>query len=193
MSAFYHKACFRARSIAKAWAAIARGVYWRLQGMRVGRGTLLPPVKITWPHQVRIGRECILEPGIHFKFDGIHSPGPSIVIGDHCFIGGSCEFNICEGLRIGRRSAIASGCKFIDHDHGIEGLRLDENQGAKAAISLGEDVWLGVNVVVLKGVAIADGAVVGAGAVVTRSIPPHEIWAGIPAKKIGHRKNRTTE
>ena len=56
-------------------------------------------------------------------------------------------------------------------------------------IILGDDVWLGVNVVVLKGVTIGRGAVVGAGAVVTKSIPSFEIWAGIPARRIGERQN----
>lgn len=54
-------------------------------------------------------------------------------------------------------------------------------------IMLEEDVWLGVDVVVLKGVRIGQGAVVGAGAVVTKSIGPREIWGGVPAKKIGIR------
>jgi acetyltransferase-like isoleucine patch superfamily enzyme len=55
-------------------------------------------------------------------------------------------------------------------------------------IIIGENVWLGCNVAVLKGANIGDGAVVAAGAVVTKSIPPYEIWGGVPAKKIGERK-----
>ena len=60
-------------------------------------------------------------------------------------------------------------------------------QGIEKAISIGNDVWLGCNVIVLKGVEIGDGAIIGAGAVVTKSILPNEIWAGVPAKKIGER------
>lgn len=52
---------------------------------------------------------------------------------------------------------------------------------------IGSDVWIGSNVSILRGVNIGNGAVVGAGAVVTHSIPPYEIWAGVPAKKIGQR------
>lgn len=63
--------------------------------------------------------------------------------------------------------------------------------GPEVAIVVEEDVWLGVNVVVLKGVTIGRGAVVGAGAVVTKSIPPFEIWAGIPAHRIGIRSAPT--
>ena len=55
-------------------------------------------------------------------------------------------------------------------------------------IVLENNVWLGVNAVVLKGVTIGSGAIVGAGAVVTKSVPAGEIWAGIPARKIGERR-----
>ena len=51
-------------------------------------------------------------------------------------------------------------------------------------MEIGDDVWLGVNVTVLKGVNIGDGALVGAGSLVTKSIPPHVIAAGVPARVI---------
>ncbi len=63
----------------------------------------------------------------------------------------------------------------------------EQSQGAEAEIILAEDVWLGVNVVILKGVHIGRGAIVGAGAVVTQTIPEYEIWGGVPARKIGER------
>lgn len=49
------------------------------------------------------------------------------------------------------------------------------------------DVWIGCNVVIISGVTIGNGAVIGAGAVVTKNVPAYEIWAGVPAKKIGNR------
>ena len=58
---------------------------------------------------------------------------------------------------------------------------------APLPLQLEKDVWLGVNVVVLKGVTIGQGAVVGAGAIMTKSIPACEIWAGVPARKVGTR------
>lgn len=54
-------------------------------------------------------------------------------------------------------------------------------------LKVGNDVWIGSNVCILRGVTIGDGAVIGAGAVVTHDVGPYEIWAGIPAKKIGQR------
>jgi acetyltransferase-like isoleucine patch superfamily enzyme len=167
-----------------------RKLWYSFLGMHVGHETVLPNVKVTWPHQVSIGNNCALESNITFKFDGVWQPGPSIQIMNRVFLGSGCEFNIREGIIIGNDSNIASGCRFIDHDHGIEDGRLIGSQPSnEEAIKLGDDVWLGCNVVVLKGVQIGDGAVVGAGAVVTKSILSKEIWAGVPARKIGQRSS----
>lgn len=157
-------------------------------GMKVGKGSLLSQVNITWPHQVSIGKYCCLESNIYFKYDGIWKKGPAISIGDHVFIGRNCEFNIRKGISIGNDSLIASGCRFIDHDHGMAiGKPIRQQQGPEESIIIGKDVWLGCNVVVLKGVVIGNGAVVAAGSVVTKSIATNEIWAGVPACKIGER------
>jgi acetyltransferase-like isoleucine patch superfamily enzyme len=155
--------------------------------MRIGRGSVIRRMAATWPHQVQIGNRCILEPDIFFKFDGIWSPGPAISIADSSFIGRGCEFNIREGISIGRGCAIASGCKFIDHDHGVMDAQNGETPGTAGKIVICDYVWLGCNVVVLKNVRIGSNAVVGAGAVVTKNIPNGEVWAGVPARKIASR------
>jgi acetyltransferase-like isoleucine patch superfamily enzyme len=162
--------------------------------MHVGRGTYLPKIGVTWPHQVSIGKECIIEERVFFKFAGIWKPGFSIVIGDGSFIGRDCEFNVRKAVTIGGNCLIGSGCKFIDHDHGImiTGLPMKLHDGMEEAIAIGEDVWLGTNVVVLKGVTIAEGSVIAAGAVVTKPVGPFEIWAGVPARKIGARSERAS-
>lgn len=158
-------------------------------GMKVGKGTILPRLHVTWPHQVKLGVNCKLEHDIYFKYDGIWEPRSAITIGDNVFIGSGCEFNISESISIGNDVLIASGCRFIDHDHGTSLHELMRIQsGPKAAITIGPNVWLGVNVVVLKGVTIGQGAIVAAGAIVTKSVGINEIWAGVPAKKIGERK-----
>ena len=190
MSATFARGTFRLRAIAAHAFATIRTWWWRALGMQVGRGTFLPRVRMTWPHQVSLGRDCTLEHDLHFKYDGIWAPGPSIIVRDRVFIGFGCEFNVRRRLEIGDDCLIASGCKFIDHDHGIstrERPMREQTAGAEAEIVLEQDVWLGANVVVLKGVRIGRGAIVAAGAVVTKSIPSHEIWGGVPAGKIGER------
>ena len=157
---------------------------YRTLGMKVGRNTVLPRMIVTWPHQLKFGDGCTIEKNVQFKFDGIWQDGPSINIGNDVFIAKDCEFNIRKSISIGDHSLIASGCRFIDHDHGFAlGQLIGPQPGIEAPIRLGSDVWLGCNVIVLKGVEIGDGAIIAAGSVVTKSIPANEIWAGVPAQK----------
>jgi acetyltransferase-like isoleucine patch superfamily enzyme len=189
MTYLFHQAAFvfRFRYINNLVGTI-RKLWYVMLGMKVGKSTVLSKIHITWPNQVEIGKDCILERNITLKCDGIWKSRTSIRIGNRVFIGSGCEFNIRESIEIGDNSLIASGCRFIDHDHGI-GLELPMNKqhGPEKPIKIGADVWLGCNVVVLKGVAIEDGAIVAAGAIVTKSIQQYEIWAGVPARKIGQR------
>jgi acetyltransferase-like isoleucine patch superfamily enzyme len=190
MNSFLARALFRLRALAAQVVAFVRTTWWRLLGMKVGRGTLLPEIFVTWPHQVSLGSNCTLEHGIYFKFDGIWQPGPSLIIGDNVFVGAGCEFNFRRKIDIGAYCLIAAGCRFIDHDHG--NARRDvpmamQTDGGEAPIVLQEDVWLGANVIILKGVKIGRGAIVAAGAVVTNEVPAFEIWGGVPARKLGER------
>jgi len=188
---FIQKVFFRLRErISNLFLHTARKAYWSLQGMEIGHGVNLPKLFITWPHQIKIGMNSTLEQGIYFKFDGVWSPGPKIHIGNNCFVGAHSEINIRRGISIGNDCLIASNCKFIDHDHGYARRDIPMNiqtDGAEMSIILEENVWLGVNVVVLKGVKIGRGSIVAAGSVVTNSIPSYEIWGGIPARKISER------
>jgi acetyltransferase-like isoleucine patch superfamily enzyme len=191
MSSTSARAIFRLRAIAARIVAQLRTTWFRALGMQVGRGTLLSRVRVTWPHQVWLGADCVLEHDIYFKFDGIYTAGPSIVVRDRVFIGAGCEFNIRQRVEIGSDCLVASGCRFIDHDHGTTARDVPMRQqagGAQAPITLEQDVWLGANVVVLKGVTIGRGAIIAAGAVVTQDVPAFSIWGGIPARRLGERQ-----
>ena len=121
-------------------------------------------------------------------------PGPNIMIGSNCFVGHGVEFNIRKYVRIGNDCLIAAGVRFIDHDHGISlDALIREQEGPESPIEVGNDVWIGVNAVILKGVVVGKGAVIGAGAVVNRSIPESEIWGGVPAKPLGRRSAMSSQ
>lgn len=169
--------------------SFVRKIYFKLQGLQIGDETNLPKVKITWPHQVKIGSNCKLEHNIYFKFDGIYKPGPNIIIEDNVFIGAFTEFNIRKSIQIKGNCLIASGVKFIDHDHGFSKYNLINKQsGVELCITINEDVWIGANSIILKGVEIQKGAIIAAGSIVTKNVPSNEIWGGMPAKKISERK-----
>ena len=187
----FQKIMFRLRErVSTLFIQFFRKLYWRAQGMQIGVAVSLPKFQVTWPHQVYIGNNCKLERDVYFKYDGIWQQGPSIVIGARSFVGAFVEFNIRRNISLGADCLIASGCKFIDHDHGFSSRDIPINVqavGAEKPIILEDNVWLGVNVVVLKGVKIGRGAIVAAGSIVTKSIPPYEIWAGIPARNVTER------
>ena len=159
--------------------------------MTVASKVSLSQIRVTWPHQVKIGERCVLEHAVFFKFVGPYKKGPSIVLGRNVFLGNGVEFNIVEKITIGDNSLIASGCRFIDHNHGVspEALICEQPHSA-GGIELGNDCWLGANCIVLKNVKIGDGAIIAAGAVVTKSVPAGAIYAGVPARQIGTRSKK---
>ncbi len=193
MSYFIQQSAFVLRiRYSRIFSATLRKLWYLFLGMKIGKNTRIPKIKVTWPHQVLIGEKCILEHQIFFKYDGIWKKEPSILIGDGVFIGAFSEFNISGKITIGKNAMIASGCKFIDHNHG---MALNEPMNTQkqeiVPIEIGEEVWLGANVIVLKGVKIGKGAVIAAGSVVLKDIGDYEIYAGVPARFIKKRENNT--
>ena len=186
---FVRKALFRVRRhYAVLSVSAVRRVYWRMLGMDVGAETRLGKLKVTWPHKVMLGSRCSLEPAIYFNFAGPYSEGVGIRIGNGCFVGTGCEFNISSRIVIGEGCLIGSGTRFIDHHHGTRlGPPMKEQMETQADIVLGSDVWVGANVVVLAGVTIGDGAVIGAGSVVTKAVEAFSIVGGVPARLIRMR------
>jgi acetyltransferase-like isoleucine patch superfamily enzyme len=184
VSEFIQRFCRRV-DLLPAPLGIFRKAWLRFRGAQIGASTYVPRILVTWPHQIRIGERCILQPDIFFNYDGYWMPGPTMRIGNNVFIGRGVEFNVVGGLDVGDDSLIASGCVFVDHDHGTDpSMPMKAQPNKVKPIVLGRNVWLGANCVLLKGVNIGDGAIVGAGSVLTKSIPSGEIWAGAPARKI---------
>ncbi len=162
--------------------------YWRTLGMKIGPGTRLARIRVTWPHRILIGCNCNLEHDVYLKVSGGYDEQVSIRIGDGTFIGSGCELNALSLIDIGPSCLIASGTRFIDHDHGTgRGLSIKEQPELSADIKVGADVWFGVNCVILKGVTIGEGAIVAAGSVVTKPVPAYAIVAGVPARLIRYR------
>jgi acetyltransferase-like isoleucine patch superfamily enzyme len=89
-------------------------------------------------------------------------------------------------ITIGDNVHITSGVLFVTHDGGTLILRKEvPDLELTAPISIGNDVYIGVNAVILPGVTIGNRCIVGAGAVVTKSVPPNSVAAGVPAKAPG--------
>lgn len=117
--------------------------------------------------------------------------GGSLEIGDDCTVNTNVQFGAAAGkIALGDHVMIAANVVLRATNHGMRrnGVPMDEQPQVRGEIHIGNDVWIGSNAVITADVRIADGTVVGAGAVVTRSTEPYSIVAGVPARKIGERK-----
>lgn len=126
---------------------------------------------------VHLHRRCTLQTG----------QGGSITIGEQTHVQLGCQFSAYLGsIQIGARVEIAPNCAFYPYNHGMKaGIAVrDQPLSSKGGIVVGDDAWLGYGVIVLDGARIGQGAVIGAGSVVTGDVPDGAIAAGIPATVI---------
>lgn len=102
--------------------------------------------------------------------------------GDQVDVGEFTHIRANGGLRIGNRVLIAAHVTITTREHPVELPRWSVT--SDAPITIEDDVWIGAGAVVLPGVTIGRGAVVAAGAVVTASVEPYTVVAGVPARAI---------
>jgi acetyltransferase-like isoleucine patch superfamily enzyme len=100
------------------------------------------------------------------------------------------DINAKGGVEIGNDCLIAGGTKIwsINHCFRDPTIRISEQGYDEGRVTISEDVWIGSNAIILPGITIGRGAVVAAGAVVTKDIAPFMVVAGVPAKPIGRRE-----
>jgi virginiamycin A acetyltransferase len=128
-----------------------------------------------------------------------HTEIGNISLGDYSYISGPRSF--IEEAHIGKYCSIARQVVIGVSDHNFNWVTtsliivsssygfVDDNIKVpqKSSPVIGNDVWIGMNVIIMRGVTISDGAVVAAGSVVTTDVEPYSIVAGVPAKHIKYR------
>ena len=132
--------------------------------------------------RVRILRDTIIDTG----------EGGSVRIGADTSIHPRCQLNsYMAPIQIGRGVLIAANCVMYPHDHGLTPDQpiLEQPLHTKGPIVVGDFAWLGTGVIVLGGVRIGKGAVIGAGAVVTKDVPEGAIAVGVPARVVKMRND----
>lgn len=148
----------------------------------ISGGNFLRPARLRFR-----GGNVKISPTAFFKFPG------QISIGHNTFINHHCNIWAAPGgpIMIGDDVLLGPGVCVIASNHGIHaGELIRMQEGEDAPIVIGNDVWIGANACVLAGVEIGAGSVIGAGAVVTRNLPPNTVCAGVPAKVIRTRTER---
>ena len=124
---------------------------------------ILPGTILCYPYKIEIGYNVFINRNVYI------TARANITIGDNVLIGPGVIIN--SGMH-----------RYKDK------TKLIRDQGHEIKpINIGNDVWIGANAVIMPGVFIGDGSVIGAGAIVTRSIPPYAVAVGIPARIIKER------
>lgn len=137
-----------------------RNLIWNIAGLKLGpKSTLHTGVRVFDPRGIRVGAGTI--------------------IGYRCFIDGR------DTVTIGDHVDIASEVMIYSSEHDINA---QDFHATVAPVKIGNYVFIGPRAIILAGVTIGEGAIVAAGAVVTKDVEPYTIVAGVPAKVIGERK-----
>jgi acetyltransferase-like isoleucine patch superfamily enzyme len=158
----------------------------RLRGAKVvGRTRIDRHCYFENPTGIAAGSRIHIEQNVTVK---IVSASGQVDFGEGVFIGRNTTLDIIDHLKVGARSLIAPGCFITDHNHSIAPAQRIVDQGVNSRrVEIGEDAWIGANVCILPGVKVGDGAVIGAGAVVTRDVPSNCVAVGVPAQILKER------
>ena len=145
-------------------------------------------VSITCPGCISIGRKGYLArdcklyatPESPIRIGANFSANANVMINAR----GSGHITIGNNVLIGPNVVLRSN----DHVFGRADVLINDQGMTEGTITIGNDVWIAANAVVLQNVSIGDGAVVAAGAVVTKNVPPYTVVGGVPARTIGTRQ-----
>lgn len=145
--------------------------YQRVMGLQIGQGAGVSMRTFVWSYGPRRNRR-----------DGAH-------IGRNTRISHGCMLDVRHGLSIGNNVSLSPEVMILGASHDVNGAEFDEVAGV---VTIEDHVWIGSRAVILTGITLGRGAVVAAGAVVTKSVPPMTIVAGVPAAPIGMRNPAAT-
>jgi maltose O-acetyltransferase len=126
----------------------------------------------------QIGQDLIIEPPFHCVY------GQNIYVGDHVFLNVMCTILDCNEVHIGHHVMIGPGVQIYTAAHLLQAESRIQGLEEAKSIVIEDNVWVGGSAILLPGVRIGRNAVVGAGAVVSRSIPANTVAVGNPARVI---------
>jgi acetyltransferase-like isoleucine patch superfamily enzyme len=166
-----------------------RIVRLRLLGARIGRKCWIRHIHVPRnPWDIAISDGVALDDHVVLLTTGPRRRTPRLAIGGGTYVNRFTMFDASECIEVGRDCMFGPFCYITDHDHGIEQPGSIAKQPLVGSpVRIGNNVWIGAGVIILKGVTIGNDAVIGAGAVVTGNVATGEKVAGVPARAIGSR------
>lgn len=167
-----------------------RNSYFKFLGVRIEKNVYFEKnIRIYYkPSLVKICDNVVIEEGVKLITSSLSDLDTVINIGKNSFIGRYTTISAKELVSIGENVLIAPFCYISSGNHGMDRKSPMRDQPVNYdQIIIEDDVWLGNGVTVLPRVRIGTGAVVGAGSVVTKCIPPFAVTGGVPAKIIKFR------
>jgi acetyltransferase-like isoleucine patch superfamily enzyme len=142
---------------------------------------------------IRLGRHAGVHMGTYIWFYGpreIRRIG--VRIGRNSRVGRDCTLDARSPLAIGDNVSISPEVVILAGTHDINDPRFPASEVGPWAVAIGDHAWIGMRAMILPGVTVGRGAVVAAGAVVTKDVAPLTVVAGVPAKPIGMREPTAT-
>lgn len=129
--------------------------------------------KIIYGKKIQFGRKTTFRKGLALMIN----KRAYVEIGENCFFNNYCSINSNESIMIGKNSIFGENVKIYDHNHIFNFKdRTIKTQGYKnGKIKIGENCWIGSNVIILKGTIIGNNCVIGAGCVIKGIIDDHTI------------------
>jgi len=131
----------------------------------------------------KVGKNVVIYPGVWIK------PASGVVIGDNVDLAKDVLITANGGVSIGDRTLIGYRTQILSINHIIpnDKGRIFGSGHSLKKVTIGHDVWIGANCLILPGVSIGNGSVIAAGSIVTKSIPEYKVVAGVPARVIKDR------
>jgi len=130
---------------------------------------------------IRMGKRCSIYPGVKLVANSRSKEKQAFLsIGDYTSIGDRTQIQCRDTVTIGSNVLISWDVNILDHDFHTSG----GGAAVPRPIVIEDEVWIGVRAIILKGIRVGRGAIIGAGAVVTRDVPPFTFAGGNPAQNI---------
>lgn len=165
---------------------------WRARGVRIAATAIIevhPGADLEIARGASVGHGSVLIAARDPR--GVNPAAASMRIGEGTAINEYCNIRAAGGrVEIGRQCLLGQFVSIIASNHGTAPGTAMIDQAwdqARRSVIIGDDVWIGAHAALLPGIDIGSGAVIAAGAVVSKSVPAGEIWGGVPARQIGRR------